>query len=228
MNFRIHSLLYFATGILFIVLENTGVFYPGIAVKALIIPILIWMYLRFISGGRGNAFHRTILFALVFSWIGDVTLQLTSFSEDFFLVGLASFLVAQLLYLLAFFSTRGPNYLFFRRVYLILPVLLYGVFLIWFLGEGLGDMKLPVTVYAVVILTMLLAAMNRKEKVNPLSYQLVLIGAMLFVLSDSMIALNKFKQSFELARIAIMSSYITAQYLITLGCLRQFNLTLKK
>jgi len=43
-----------------------------------------------------------------------------------------------------------------------------------------------------------------------------------------MIAVNKFKQSFELARVAIMGSYITAQYLIAIGCLRQFNLTLKK
>jgi len=43
-----------------------------------------------------------------------------------------------------------------------------------------------------------------------------------------MIAINKFTQSFELARIAIMSSYITAQYLIAIGCTRQYNLTLKQ
>jgi hypothetical protein len=43
-----------------------------------------------------------------------------------------------------------------------------------------------------------------------------------------MIAINKFNQPFELARVAIMTSYVTAQYLIAIGCLRQFNLTLKK
>ncbi len=226
MNFRIHSLLYFGTGIAFISLETIGAVYPGIIVKDLIIPILIWLYLRFIKG-ESNRFHRMILLALVFSWAGDVTLQLTQFREDFFLVGLGSFLVAQLLYLLAFFSTRGENILL-RKFYLSLPVILYGILLLWFLWDGLGDMRMPVTVYAAVILSMLVAAINRKGKVNPQSYQLVLMGAILFVLSDSMIAVNKFKQSFELARVAIMGSYITAQYLIAIGCLRQFNLTLKK
>jgi uncharacterized membrane protein YhhN len=226
MNFRIHSLLYFATGIVFIALETAGAYYPGIAVKALIIPVLVWLYLRFIRG-EWNRFHGMILAALAFSWIGDVTLQLTRFSEDFFMVGLAGFLVAQLLYLVAFFSTPGQNVLS-KRFYMVFPVLTYGAMILWLLWGGLKEMKLPVTLYTLVILTMLTAAINRMGKVNPHSYRLVLAGAILFVLSDSMIAINKFNQPFELARVAIMTSYVTAQYLIAIGCLRQFNLTLKK
>ena len=103
----------------------------------------------------------------------------------------------------------------------------YGVFILWLLWEGLGDMMMPVTAYCGVILTMLLAAINRRGKVNAQSFQLVLFGAMLFVISDSMIAINKFHQPFELARVTIMTSYITAQYLIAIGCVRQFNLSLK-
>jgi uncharacterized membrane protein YhhN len=226
MNFRIHSLLYFATGIVFMTLETAGALYPAIVVKSFIIPVLIWLYLRFIRG-EGNRFHRLVILALLFSWIGDVTLQLTHFNEEFFLVGLGSFLAAQLLYMIAFFSTVGSSILA-KRIYLTIPVVVYGGFILWLLWGGLGDMKVPVALYTVVILTMLLAAVNRKEKVNPQSYQLVLLGAILFVLSDSMIAINKFKQPFELARVAIMTSYITAQFLIAIGCLRQFNLTLKK
>jgi len=226
MNFRLHSLLYFGIAIVFIVLETVGVFYPGIAVKALIIPALIWLYLRFVKG-RINSFHRLILIALVFSWVGDITLQLNIIKEDFFIIGLGSFLVAQLIYLVAFFSTKGPNVVS-RKIYLTIPVVFYCVFILWVLWDGLGDMMMPVTVYCVVIHVMLLAAINRKEKVNSQSYQLVLFGAILFILSDSLIAINKFEQSFELARIAIMTSYVTAQYLIAIGCVRQFNLTLKK
>jgi len=173
MNFRIHTILYFATGIAFIALETIGVAWISIAVKALIIPLLIWLYLRFVRG-HWNRFHSLIITALVFSWIGDMLLQLTQFRESFFLVGLASFLITQLIYMVAFMITPGRNILFFRKIYL-----------------------------------------------------LVLAGAILFVLSDSMIAINRFTQPFELARIAIMSSYITAQYLIAIGCTRQFNLTLK-
>jgi uncharacterized membrane protein YhhN len=167
------------------------------------------------------------VFALLFSWIGDVILQLTQFREVFFMGGLASFLVAQFLYLIAFFSTKGENILA-RRIYLVIPVVLYGVFILWLLWGGLEDMKVPVTIYTVVILTMLVGAVNRKGKVNPQSYKLVLLGVILFVVSDSMTAINKFTQPFELARVAVMTSYITAQYLIAIGCVRQFGLTLKK
>ncbi|MCK5463923.1 MAG: lysoplasmalogenase [Bacteroidales bacterium] len=226
MNFRIHTILYFAAGIAFIALETIGVAWISIAVKSLIIPLLIWLYLRFVRG-HWNRFHSMIIIALIFSWIGDITLQLTQFQESFFLVGLGSFLITQLIYMVAFFITPGKNTLFFRKIYLLIPVALYGWGILWLLSAGLGDMKLPVTVYTVVILSMLLAAVNREKKVNRQSFLLVLAGAILFVLSDSMIAINKFSQPFELARIAILSSYFTAQYLIALGCARQFNLTLK-
>jgi len=226
MNFRTHTILYFATGIAFIVLETIGIAWISIAVKTLIIPLLIWLYLRF-TRGHWNRFHSLIITALVFSWIGDIFLQLAQFQDSFFLVGLGSFLVTQLIYMIAFFNTPGKNILFFKKSYLLLPVVIFGWGILWLLSDGLGDMKLPVTVYTVVILSMLLAAINREQKVDRQSYLLVLVGAILFVLSDSMIAINMFTQPFELARIAIMGSYITAQYLIVIGCTRQYNLTLK-
>ena len=225
MNFRLHSTLYFATGIAFIVLESSGPVWTGIVVKALIIPLLLGLYLRFIRR-QWNRIHRLVVIALLFSWMGDVFLQLTPFRETFFLVGLASFLVTQLLYTIAFFSTPGQHTLFFRKIYLIIPVAGYGWGILRLLSGGLGEMRWPVTVYTVVILSMLSAAINREMKVNKQSYLLVLAGAVLFVLSDSLIAVNRFAEPFELARIAIMSSYITAQYLIVLGCARQYNLTL--
>jgi uncharacterized membrane protein YhhN len=226
MNFRVHSLLYFGAGILFILLETLGIVYPGILVKALIMPILIWLYRRFIKG-RANRFHRMIIIALFFSWVGDLTLQLAGFSEDFFLAGLISFLIAQLVYMAAFLSIKGPSILLTRKAYLAIPVVLYGVLILWLLWDGLGDMLIPVIAYCMVIMAMVLAAINRKMKVNPQSYQLVLLGAVIFVLSDSILAINKFKQPFELARVASMTSYITAQYLIAIGCIRQYNLTLE-
>ena len=226
MNFRTHSTLYFASGIAFIALEIIGAVWIGIAVKSLIIPLLIWLYLRF-TRGHWNRFHSLIIIALVFSWLGDVTLQLTQFRESYFMIGVGCFLIAQLLYALAFFTTPGNNILFFRKVYLIIPVILYGLGILWLLNDSLGDMRLPVTLYTVVIMTMLLAAINREKKVNRQSFLLVLAGAIIFVVSDSILAINKFAQPFELGRIASMTSYITAQYLIAVGCTRQFNLTLK-
>lgn len=226
MNLRLLTTLYFAIGIIFMALETIGSTWFAIAAKALIIPVLIILYLGFVKG-QMNGFHRSIISALVFSWLGDVTLQLQSRNDIFFMIGLSCFLIAQVIYLIAFFSTRGENILFFRKIYLVIFVYLYGVFLIYILFDHLGDMKIPVILYAAVILTMLASALNRQNKVNRQSYSLVLIGAILFVLSDSMIALNKFAYPFDLARIAIMTTYISAQYLIAIGCLKQYGIELK-
>ena len=84
-------------------------------------------------------------------------------------------------------------------------------------------MRLPVIIYAAVILTMLSGAINRIEKVNRKSYYLVLAGAVLFVISDSSIAINKFSHQFESSGIVIMSTYIVAQYLIVAGYISQFR-----
>jgi uncharacterized membrane protein YhhN len=226
MNTRSFSTIYFAIGIIFIALETMGATWPGLIAKALIIPVLFFLYIRLIKG-QINKFHRIIMSALVFSWLGDITLQLKEKNDLFFMIGLSCFLLAQVMYLIAFFSTEGENVLFFKKVYLILPVILFGVILLYILYDGLGDMKIPVVIYAAVILTMLTSALNREKKVNKRSYILVLIGAILFVLSDSMIAINKFGYSFILSNVAIMTTYITAQYLIVIGCLKQFGIELK-
>jgi uncharacterized membrane protein YhhN len=188
--------------------------------------MLVWLYLRFISG-HGNRFHNLIIMALVFSWLGDISLHLVQSRDFFFLAGLGCFLITQGLYAFAFFTTPGDNSLFFRKIYLVIPVMLYGWGILTLLSDGLGDMRMPATLYALGILTMLLAAINRERKVNRQSFLLVLAGAILFVLSDSIMAVNRFEQPFEMAHMASMISYISAQYLIAIGCTRQFNLSLK-
>jgi uncharacterized membrane protein YhhN len=103
--------------------------------------------------------------------------------------------------------------------------MIFGIGLVSFLYGDLAEMKLPVIIYAIVILTMLSGAINRSEKVNQHSYWLVLAGAILFVISDSAIAVNKFSLPFESSGIVIMSTYILAQYLIVTGYIYQFILT---
>jgi uncharacterized membrane protein YhhN len=90
-----------------------------------------------------------------------------------------------------------------------------------YLYAGLAEMKLPVILYAIIILTMLTAAINRIDKVNKISYYLVLSGAILFVISDSSIAIAKFSHPFKSSGIVIMSTYVVAQYLIVIGYIAQ-------
>jgi uncharacterized membrane protein YhhN len=94
---------------------------------------------------------------------------------------------------------------------------------VYYLYNDLAEMRLPVILYSIIILTMLAGAINRLEKVNRTSYYLILTGAILFVLSDSSIAINKFGHHFELSGTVIMSTYVIAQFLIILGYIRQFS-----
>jgi uncharacterized membrane protein YhhN len=174
------------------------------------------------------------MLGLFFSWLGDIILQLgdTEFAiknsiDYLFIGGLASFLITQLIYMIAFSLPKGKNIMFTTRVYQIILVILYGAIMLYFLYRSLGDMKVPVIAYTVIILLMLLSALNRYGKVNGLSYILVVIGAMLFVISDSLIAVNKFHMKINFAGVMIMITYVTAQYLIVLGCIRQNILSTK-
>lgn len=210
------SLIYFVIGILYIALGDQSPFLIRLAIKALIIPVLM---IIFLINFRHNLtkLNALILSGLLFSWAGDVIIDFS------FILGLVSFLLAQIMYLSAFFLTPGKNVIFSNRFYLLIPVILFGIILIYFLYDDLADMKIPVIIYAIVILTMLAAAINRLEKVSIFSYYLVLAGAILFVISDSAIAVNKFSWHFKHSGPIIMSTYLAAQYLIVMGCIRQFR-----
>jgi len=228
------TLLYFITGLLFIMLEGLNAFIPSLVVRSLLMPMLILFYHSHIRG-KYNTVHRLIMAGLFFAWAGDISLQIANdrqffilYSEYMFLIGLGSYLITQVLYIVAFNIPWGNHTVLSTRIYHTLLVLSYGLLLIWFLYRSLGDMKVPVILYAFVILLMLLSALNRYGKASGISYIIVVIGAILFVISDSMVAINKFHFKFQFARTLIMITYLTAQYLIVLGCLKQDILVRKE
>jgi uncharacterized membrane protein YhhN len=210
---RILTVIYVLTGIAYILLGDDTAILARRIIKGCLIPLLIFIFMiHFRHNMKGiNLF---MLAGLVFSWAGDVTLDFS------FVPGLTCFLLAQVIYLTAFFLTPGENIVIHRKPWLFIPVLLAGIALIYTLYDDLGDMKLPVVTYAVVILTMLASAINRLGKVNRLSYKLVLAGAILFVISDSAIAINRFTWDFSYSGPVIMSTYLAAQYLIVTGYIK--------
>jgi uncharacterized membrane protein YhhN len=213
------SALYFLVVVLFMITGREELWITGFILKAMIIPVLMVLFLVNVKG-KWNRLHLLILAGLFFSWVGDVLLEVPEVCADLFVPGLLSFMVAQAMYLTAFFTTPGPD-IIKKKPFLAAPAILYGAILVYFLSPGLGVMKIPVIIYATVILTMLCGAVNRFEKVNRLSYWLVLTGAILFVLSDSGIAFSKFIHSFRGSSLFIMSTYVVAQYLILSGYLIQ-------
>lgn len=216
------SILYFIIGIIAIIILDKPPFYPGFLAKALIIPVL--MILFFVNfNGLSNRLHLFMFAALLFSWAGDIILEFATKNEIFFIIGLACFLIAHLMYLFVFLKTPGKKSILSKRVYLLIPVLIYGLGLVAYLYADLAEMRVPVIIYAAVILSMLSGAINRKHKVNNASFYMVLTGAVLFVISDSAIAVNKFSHHFVSSGIVIMSTYITAQYFIVTGYIYQYR-----
>lgn len=160
-----------------------------------------------------------LISALAFSWIGDLLL-INGEDPNFFVFGLGSFLVAHVLYAMTFTKAMQQNHeLLLIKKYPMIIVLLVGTsgFIFKVLFPHLDEMIVPVALYTSVITAMCLAAIARKDKTPFKSWMLVTLGALVFMLSDSIIAFNKFQEPIAWASLMIMSTYILAQALIVVG-----------
>ena len=188
--------------------------------KPLLMPLLI-VYFIF-NTNTVVSLKKWIVLALISSWLGDVLLMFEARNNIFFIFGLVAFLIAHIFYILFYENILKLENLK-KNYWLFIPVLIYYVALIYLLSPHLGEMKLPVRVYGVVISYMLIQALQITRIKNRAASAMMIIGAILFIASDSVLAMNKFYQPFELAGIAIMITYGMAQLLITLGATRYIN-----
>ena len=85
---------------------------------------------------------------------------------------------------------------------------------------NLGELMLPVFAYAMIISIMLLFALKGFLNWQKPANSYILIGAIIFVASDSILALNKFYATLQYSSFLIMLTYLTAQYLIVIGILK--------
>jgi uncharacterized membrane protein YhhN len=163
-----------------------------------------------------------LLTALTFSWIGDVILLFADKGEIYFILGLVAFLVSHVFYIVLFskqsISKTINNKISFGAGTGL--ILLYFFGMINTLGPKLGSLTIPVVIYAVVISTMLFYALKGSFQWNTIPYQSVLIGAIFFISSDSILALNKFDQAIPYASFLIMITYLAAQFCIVWGILK--------
>lgn len=184
-------------------------------IKPLLIPALAaWLYFS----KKKSANKNLLLSGLFFSFAGDVLLLFESRYPTAFIFGLAAFLITHILYILFFLKHKPVEVSLLKKQPLTgMLVVAYGVSLVWLLFPGLGELKLPVVVYAAAICTMLLCSLHIFLKVNAPANIFYVLGALLFVLSDSILALNKFYEPIIAANALIMATYCAAQYFIVKG-----------
>lgn len=142
---------------------------------------------------------------LILCLAGDIFLMLP---PRYFLAGLGSFMAGHWFYVAAF--TLGGITL----AWWWLPLLIYGGGVYYLLHPHLGKMRWPVVIYMLFILLMAWTALSRWSTIGTLSAAAAAGGAVLFVISDSVLALDRFRKKFPSARVIVLSTYWVAQWLI--------------
>jgi uncharacterized membrane protein YhhN len=194
-----------------------------IAKPGALVLLLLWLL---VAGGAGGPLVWFGL-AILFSLAGDVLLLFPN-EERWFPFGLGAFLLAHAAYIIGLNSplpaftamTFGVALMVIFSVLPLIRRILSGV-----QQKGLGQLFLPVRVYAAVISLMLFSALLTLFRMDWLSNPayLVSMGAVLFVASDLLLAWNKFIAPVRHSHLLVMTSYYLGQIMLVAGAVGQFG-----
>ena len=192
--------LFDIVGILFKVPDLIFIFKP-----------FILLSLLFLYSSSVLVRNKWYVIALIFSFFGDVFLLYSG--QSLFIMGLVSFLLAHFIFI-SIVLKRIQKTSFLKIISSVIPFLVVFILLIFGLKESLNEMLLPVIIYGLTISTFGIVSLvdfqNRKSQKS----LFMLLGAIVFMTSDSVLAINKFYNASHLFEIIIMVTYIIAQYLI--------------
>jgi uncharacterized membrane protein YhhN len=173
-------------------------------------------------GARGSG-RRRMAVAVAFGALGDVFLELDhhpaslgALSPHVFALGLGSFLVQHLLAASAFSASVGLRACQDLGLELV-PLLAFAVgFLASVLPRVPQALQVAVVVYAFVLVVFAQRAVARARAAAATRTvgALCVAGALLFLFSDSCIAVNRFVKPFDMAQLVVMSTYYGAQALL--------------
>ncbi len=185
--------------------------------KPLLMPVLA---LYFIFATFTDGTNWLIVLALLFGCIGDIFLMLEN-EEKWFIFGMVGFLIGHIFYIIAFLLSIGGQLTSFPfwGILMIVPVIIILLLTFPRFKDHMGELKIPVYVYMATILLMHLSAILRLAVLDVFCpcFLLVWIGSILFILSDSLIAVDTFNENIEIPNFYIMLTYIFGQFFIAQG-----------
>lgn len=156
-----------------------------------------------------TSFSQFVLFALLLSLAGDIFLML---EDKWFIYGLISFLLAHIIYIVGFLTSW--TIIFTISVPILFVALLSSVFFIVLYRsvykQGGSQLVVSVAIYMVIISSMLSLALLTGSK-------LLIAAALLFFISDAVLAFNKFYANFKMADYIVMGTYFSAQLLFAIS-----------
>lgn len=178
-----------------------------------VIALLFWL-----QHAPAGTYKRWISIGLLFSLAGDILLD---WPGDLFVFGLGAFLIAHLAYLRAYLSDcRRPAW-----PALLIAIIVGGGMFSVLASAGLGPLLIPVIFYATAIGAMLWRALARvgHHSIQQQGAWLAALGALLFVISDSLIGINRFVEPFAAAPYAIIFTYWLGQWGIAASAQQAFR-----
>jgi uncharacterized membrane protein YhhN len=183
------------------------------------LAILFWVWQSVGLGGSMIWFTLGVVFCLA----GDIFLMLP---WDMFIFGLLAFLLGHICYVIGL-NNMAP----YINFYGIILIVILGLFIWWIYKKisagltmkGKTSLKVPVLVYSLVISLMVYSALMTWTRPDwPTAAALFAsLGAMLFYVSDTMLALDRFVNPLSHARLKVMTTYHLGQIGIILGAMLQ-------
>lgn len=220
---RVNGVAYALATIGCIVAVSGGRHTLGYVCKPMMMLVLSsWFFVN--SRRYGDRFTLLIQAGLFFSLVGDVALMFQHLDEFFFLIGLGAFLIAHLCYCIAFIHNitevgGGDGLLVSLGIATV--VVLFAVLFSWELVPRLEEgLMVPVVAYVSIITCMAGLAAFRFMRTFPRSFYLVMAGALFFMVSDSLLATNRFIRTLDWSPVVIIITYAMAQFLIAAGALQ--------
>lgn len=181
----------------------------------LMLSLFVFFYKQ--SQSISKRLKQLMLSALICAWFGDIFMLLSIFNDVNFIIGLFSFFLCHVFFIIIFFNNYNEN----RNVIGFLAIcLLYILAIYYFIYDGLGSLFYPVTFYVASIASMATFAFMQKGKISDFSFYVSYIGSIFFLISDTFLALNMFYTPIPYPTFFVMLTYGIAMYLITLGILK--------
>ena len=189
--------------------------------KEITTPLITVVLLIFISSATSlkGRFHQRLFTGLVFALTGDTLILMKNHDPSYFLYGLIAFLICYIFYISAFYlDFRSAPELDKKGARLaIISCLIACTSFYFLLRPHLGPYRLPVIINAFIMALLIMMAAFRNERVNKISFNLILAGAVLLTLSAASLSYAYFVSHFSHAEILIVSTYMAGQYLIIRG-----------
>ncbi|TDO23435.1 lysoplasmalogenase [Sediminibacterium goheungense] len=183
--------------------------------KVMLVPLLI---LHLIVNRSFTSAGYLPLIALFFSWLGDILLL--GEGTAFFLSGMTAFVMTHVSYSLGFLkihpvTTKDRGYF----LYPFMALLIVSSLVFFFLRNDLGSYLIPVFVYMMFISGMAALALHTyaNQQVKAIVSYTFIPGALLFVISDALLAINMFRMHHPVLEVLVMLTYGLAQFFIVRG-----------